>query len=94
MNAAQRAKSLLELRETYRTKSMAISNSAYDLTIIDELIESPWITAVMIRGKCDVSSPTAHSIIKRLMSLDILELHDDLKRNRIYVAPSIIAAFE
>jgi len=94
MNAAQRAKSLLELRETYRTKSMAISNSAYDLTIIDELIESPWITAVMIRGKCDVSSPTAHSIIKRLMSLDILELHDDRQRNRIYVAPSIIAAFE
>lgn len=64
-DAVRRAQRLVELRERYRQRAVALS-SHNAIALVDLACESPILTARLVTERLDVTRPTAGSLLRRL----------------------------
>jgi Fic family protein len=94
-DAIQRARKLVELREGYRGWMQEPGIPAPILLLVDALFENPAITIPRAKALLNVKTfHTARSYIEKLCEAGILKEHTGRRRNRIYVAPEILAVIE
>lgn len=90
-DAVDRGHALLRLREDYRARYQR-GNSARILPILDRLFELPSITVTDAAAVADVTFSAANRNVERLVSDGILTGWTGQRRNRVYLAPEILAA--
>lgn len=94
LDGVLRSRRLLELRETYRRRMQTARTSALLLQLVDHLFAVPALTVPQAKRSLKVSFPTAQAAVKRLVDFGVLLERTGRARNRIYVAPEIIAIIE
>jgi len=92
-DTVQRAGSLLELREAYRSRVTEGRHSALLLGIIDRLFQSPAVTITGLARDVGASYPAAKQNVEKLVAAGILEPLSDT-RNKVYMAREILALIE
>jgi len=84
--AAKSARDIIALRENDRkliqSKLGGASNNA--LALLDELYRWPLMSSKKISEILKITTPTANSLIDKLISVNILEERGKKKRNRVY----------
>lgn len=90
MDAVARGNALLDLREHYRQRYQT-SQTARILPILDRLFERPTITVSEAATAANVSFPAASRNIGKLLSDGMLVEQTNRQRNRIFLAPQIMA---
>ncbi len=93
-DAVQRSRQLLGLWQGYRQKLQTARASALLLRLVDELFAFPAITAAHARNRLKVTHRSAQLNIQNLERMGILREHTGRQRNRVYVAPAIVAVIE
>lgn len=89
-DASRKTKSLLDLRQQYRTKMQSIKASARVLQLVDGLFITPGLMVPLVERALEVTFPTAQGWIQKLVAAGILHEATGQKRNRIYLAPAIL----
>ncbi|MHB8681062.1 MAG: hypothetical protein ACYDA2_03065 [Acidimicrobiales bacterium] len=62
--------------------------------IIEDVLDWPVITAPWIIERYEVSGPTAHHAVERLLEIGILEPMVERRYRRLYGAPRVIELVE
>lgn len=94
LDAIERARRLLELRERFRSQFHEARSSALLLKLIDELFNTPIITIPRAAKLLRVTYHSAQANIDRLVGGGILREVTGRKRDRVYVARQILQAVE
>jgi cell filamentation protein, protein adenylyltransferase len=89
--ALQRARRLMDLRETYRQVLRQKPNA---LTLLDELFVNPYLTASRAARLLKVSAPTARQSIALLQQEGLLKEISRRTWRRLYLAQPILDAIE
>jgi Fic family protein len=82
---------LLGLRQQYRDRAQTARASALPLQLIDELFSIPGLTISWAQELLGVSYVSAQRSVERLVTLGVLEETTGQQRNRVYLAPEILA---
>jgi Fic family protein len=82
---------LLGLRQQYRDRAQTARASALPLQLIDELFSIPGLTISWAQELLGVSYVSAQRSVERLVALGVLEETTGQQRNRVYLAPEILA---
>lgn len=90
-DAVERGHALLRLREEFRSRYQRASNARV-LPILDRLFELPSITVSDAAAVADITYSAALRNVNRLVDDGILVEWTGQRRNRIYLAPQILAA--
>ncbi len=93
-DAIERANTLYILRDVYTKKMTAARSSALCLKLIDDLFAYPAISVARAAKRLGVTHRSAQLNVHKLVAQGILREATGRQRNRIYVAPAIIAAIE
>ncbi len=89
-DAVIRANSIVQLRERYRTKASK-SSTTNVVALIDLIFETPILTARMVQRRLHVTRPTALSLLRQLVSEDILAEEETRHRSQLkFIARDII----
>lgn len=91
-DAVDRVGRLMELRSEYRKRFQTARSSSLLLKLIDELFNSPAITAKRAESVLGVTRRSAQETIEKLIADEILREVTGQRRNRVYLAPGIIDA--
>ncbi len=91
VEAVERARGLLELRERYRR--LLIKNIKA-LVLLDALFENPFMTAARAVEVLKVSDPTARKIIGQLTDVGLLTASGGQEYGRTHVAAAILRIIE
>lgn len=90
--AVGRAQGLVELRERYRQRAVALS-SHNAIALVDLVCESPILTARLVTERLDVTRPTAGNLLRRLEAEGLLTRGSTGERGQQrYVAWEILDA--
>ena len=89
-DAIKRSDRFLELWNTYRNIFQEARSSTLILRLIDDLFSSPVITNRWAANRLDITPRSAQLNIDKLVAAGILIEATGQKRNRIYVAQTII----
>ena len=89
--AVRQAGQLMDLRETYRRR---VSKKPNALRVLDELFVNPYLTAARATQILGVTPPTARQAIALLEAEGVLEEVTGRSWGRIYLARTILEAFE
>lgn len=89
--ASGRCRELLDLWKGYREQLLDGGKSANLLKLLDFLFERPSIRSAEAARKLGITFPAAQSNIERLVALGILVEVTGKARDRIYLAPKILA---
>lgn len=92
LDAIDRAKLLVALRETFLCACREHTTSNAPAILLDELFQSPYITARGASELMKITVRAAQANINKLCQINILEEATGRKRDRIYVARKIIDA--
>jgi Fic family protein len=90
-DATRRAQSLMNLRETYRSR---FQDKPRAVALLDELFTNPYITAARAQQLLCVSNPTARAAITALRKAGVLEEISGRKWNQVFLARPILEAIE
>jgi Fic family protein len=90
-DAIARCFRLLALREEYRARLQKARASALVLRLVDQLFANPATNVVRARKQLLVTHRSAQLNIEKLVKAGILREYTGRRRNRIYLAPEIIA---
>jgi Fic family protein len=90
VEAVDRARSLLELRERYRTPLL---KTAKGLILLDALFANPYVTAARAAEILQATDPTARKIIGQLVDAGLLSSAGE-EYGRTYVAQPILRIIE
>jgi len=93
-DAILRSQQLLGLWEKYRSRMQRVRASALILQLVDDLFAYPAMTINSARKKTGVTHRSARLNIYKLVEEGILREHTGKPRNRVYVAPEVIAIIE
>lgn len=63
-------------------------------SLLDLLLRQPVVTAKVVMAELGVSAPTAHASLARLVDDGVLLESTGHRRNRVYRAPSVLAALD
>lgn len=89
-DAFERARQLMDLRQEYCQIIHAAKSSAFQVRLIDLLIERPVLTAVFVQRSFGASYQTAKNNIDKLVSNGILKEITGAKRNKIFIAEKVL----
>ncbi|HKX68904.1 MAG TPA: Fic family protein [Intrasporangium sp.] len=84
---------LREVRGDWDRRVEARSDSAV-WPIADLLLRQPVVTAKLVMADLDVSAPTAHAALSRLVDAGVLVESTGWKRNRVYRSPEVLEALD
>jgi Fic family protein len=90
----RRVDALMELRGRYIERLRPEVKSSHLELLIDDLFQHQRLTAMRVQNVLDVSEMTARRVLAKLVELRIVEERTGRKRNRIYIAPAVIAIVE
>ncbi len=90
LDTIERVKRIQDLQLAWRTQLQHERATGLTLSVVDLLFESPVLNANRIVERCQVSHQAAMQILRRLEALDIVRENTKRKRNRLYIAPSIV----
>jgi Fic family protein len=90
IEAAKRAKAILELRNQYQEKMEAVGTSAQALKIVDDLFVTPALTITGVAKRLRVSYPTAELLVRKLINAGIVSSDKAKRRNRVFHASEIL----
>jgi Fic family protein len=93
-DAVSRAKKLISHWKETRNKFTGVRSSASVLKLVDELFKMPAITVPQAGRVLGMRYPSAQRTVSKLVDGGFLTERPGKKRNRVYVAPSIIAIVE
>ena len=88
------AERLIGMHRRYTEAVREMGASARLLTLVDSLFEWPVVTARSVEELLKVSNPTAREDIKRLESLDILQITEDVSYGKTWIPPEILSIVE
>ena len=91
-DALEKAVKLQKLKENYREKVQAESQSAVMLKCVDNLFVNPYVQISGLAKKTGTSYPTAKKIVEMLVRLGLLEQLDNSGRNKTFVAHEVLEA--
>jgi Fic family protein len=92
-DAVERANSLLELRDRYRTEMTVARQSVLLLAMIDQLFQSPAVTIAAVARDLGVTYASAKQNVEKLVAAGIL-VPVTASRNRIFLARRIVELLE
>ena len=88
-------KDTLSLFEEDRNKLKTIRRTSVSaLAIHDALTTMPIATAQQLADKCGLTQTTVNKLLSAMVDLDIINLRDNSKRNRVYVYSKYIAIID
>jgi Fic family protein len=93
-DAVLRSDRLLQLRQNYREQLQSTRASALLLQIVDDLFVKPAISNPGISRALEITPRAAQLNIDKLVAAGVLKEATGKRRNRVYVAPEIVAALE
>ena len=93
-DAAHRARSLLDQRESYRQRYQQEGASPNLLSAIDQLFAQPVVTVNQLAKNVGLSYRGSANLIERLERDGLLEEVTGQKRNRVYVAKEILVTLD
>lgn len=93
-DAIDRSKQLLDLWQQYRSNLQSARASALLLQLVDGLFSYPAITIGQAAKRLKVTHRSAQLNVEKLVRMKILEEATGRKRNRVFIAPSIIQVIE
>lgn len=88
--ALEKATQLQRLKETYRDKIQAETQSTSMLQAVDTLFINPYMQITGLERQIGATYPTAKRIVERLVELHILKQINDTQRNKTYLATEIM----
>lgn len=88
--ALEKATKLQRLKETYRDKIQAETQSTSMLQAVDTLFINPYMQITGLERQIGATYPTAKRIVERLVELHILKQINDAQRNKTYLATEIM----
>jgi Fic family protein len=91
-DAFLRGQNLLQLRENLRARFMHAPRPGTVLPLIDRLFENPAITRFQVAELAGITPQAAARSIELLVAEGVLEEVTGQKRNRVFLAPAIVAA--
>jgi Fic family protein len=94
IDAAQRIRHLLDLREQYRARFHTARAAGRLLEIIDLLFEQPILTIQQVSTALGVQSPAARQYVEQLKQAGILREITGHARSRLYQADEILYTIE
>jgi Fic family protein len=89
-DAVTRASRLIDLREDYRRALHSTRSSALPLQLVDELFSTPALTVAQAARLLNITVTAAQNNIDKLVNAGVLREVTGQKRNRIYIADSIM----
>lgn len=93
-DAVARSARLLDLREDYRRRMASPRSSALGVQLVDQLFLTPFLSINQAARHLNVTHQAASLIVKKLQELGIVREVSGRKRDRIYLAESILAAVD
>jgi Fic family protein len=93
-DAIERARRLLDLRESYRQMVKAPRAPARFLAAIDELFIRPVLTVTSLADAASVGYQVANRYLRQLEMAGMVRETTGRRRNRVYVAEDILRAIE
>lgn len=93
-DSCQRARKLMQLRETYRNRFHKPGTSAKVLELVDYLFEFPLVSVRRAESVLELSYQAASLNIRKLTGAGILAQIGEAERNRIFVAREILDLLE
>ena len=94
VDAVNRARKLLDLREQYREQLQTQRGAAALFLLVDSLFVGPWITVPKAVDVLDMSYNGAKKNIERLLRADILDEIQTSHRTKWYFASEIMSILE
>jgi Fic family protein len=94
LDSIQRSRGLLDLWQKYRRRMQSVSQSSAVLRLVDELFASPVITISKAEQLLAISFRAAQLNIEKLQAEHVLKEITGKQRNRVYIAPEIMALLE
>ena len=92
LDAANRARRLLALQQTYRDRLQQAGVSATHLRAAELLLQSPYLTISTIQKQLAVTHRTASLSVEKLVEHGILQPTDpNRKSGRVFMAPEVLA---
>jgi Fic family protein len=91
-DGVERSQRLLDLWRDYRARFQQARGSARALELVDRLFASPAVTAPLVAKQLGVTFRSGQAYIRKLERLGILREITGFQRNRVYLAPGILAA--
>lgn len=93
-DAVLRSDRLLQLRQNYRERLQSTRASALLLQIVDDLFVNPAISNPGISRALEITPRAAQLNIDKLVAAGVVKEATGQRRNRVYVAPEIVAMLE
>lgn len=87
VEAATRARRLMDLREMYRRK---VGESAKAQRLLDELFVNPYVTVAKAARVLNVTTPTARAAVERLENAGMLHEQTGRRWGRVFLARPIL----
>lgn len=94
IDAVERIRQLLELRDRWVTRFQVAKRSALVLKLIDGLFRNPFVNVASVRQLLDVQAQSAQNCINRLIADDVLTEVTGRQRNRVYAAQDVLRIIE
>ena len=94
LDAIARSQRLLTLRQEYRDRMQSGRSSILSFRLVDELFAAPALTASHVCRALGVTPVSAQRAIERLENAGILREATGRRRNRVYMAPEVLAILE
>jgi len=89
-DAYERSRQLMDLQQEYHQIVHRGKGSGTLIRLVDVIIERPVVTITYASKACNITYMTSRNAIARLVKLGILRELSDVKRNRIYIAHSVL----
>ena len=91
VQATETARQIIDLREQHRR---LLAGSAYDLKLVDHLFQTPIVSVPAAQKILGCSSPTAYTVIGRLVKQGLLQETTGRRRDRWYRYKPYLDLFE
>ncbi|MBI2303329.1 MAG: Fic family protein [Chloroflexi bacterium] len=93
-DAVARSQRLQDLQRRYRAKFQVARSSALLLKLVDEVLETPFLTLAWAQKRLDITHRSAQLNVEKLIGEGILREVTGRRRNRLFVADEVLRTVE
>lgn len=91
LRASRQARQLIDLRESLLQRLAALPKA---IPLVDALFENPYLVPARVVQLTGVSDPTARTLLRKLVSLGVLEEVTGRQWGKLYVARDVLTALD
>ena len=93
-NTSNKVRKLVKLYDSYRKRLIDVKATPISLKLLDKFFERPYSFITLLQEQLKEDYPKTKRGLNYLMKCNIIKLHTQYKRNKIYLAPEILKTLE